>query len=266
MPEPVMPSMPRRTLLLPALAAALLLPAVAAMAGDGGHGDADWHYAGPHGPTHWNELSSDFATCARGHEQSPIAIMSRRSEERDELGDLDFHYHPGPLRIINNGHTVQVPSPADDEELVVGEQRWKLAQFHFHTPSEEQVDGTAYAMEMHFVHRNAAGELAVVAVLIRRGHDNPALHTVLDNMPVAAGPEHQVATELDLPALLPKARGYWFYEGSLTTPPCSEHVHWYVLKQPIEASPAQVAQFRKLYPRNVRPIQPLHERHVLEHR
>ncbi len=224
--------------------------------------DHGWDYRGVHGANHWSELSESFAECGRGREQSPIAID--KAVSRPDLPDLAVHYHHEPLSLINNGHTVQVVVH-DDEWLDIGEARYRLVQAHFHTPSEERLNGHTYAMELHLVHRDDQGQLAVLGVMIKRGAENPVLGQVFNNMPVGAGPEHHVDEQIDLSALLPAHLDYYGYEGSLTTPPCTEHVHWYVLREPIHASPAQIELFHKLYARNARPLQPLNARQVYQH-
>lgn len=226
-------------------------------------GHIDWNYDGDHGPKHWAELAPDFGECARGKAQSPINIS--HATPRADLPDLDVHYHTAPLRILNNGHTVQVNAP-DDDTLSVGDHRYHLAQFHFHTPSEEHLDGKTYAMELHMVHRDDEGHLAVLGVMIRNGKRNPALDHVLSHLPKDADGDHDVDDAVDPASLLPKDLSYFYYEGSLTTPPCAEHVAWYVLEHPIQASKQQIASFKKLYSHNARPIQPLNARTVYAHR
>ena len=226
-------------------------------------GHIDWNYDGDHGPKHWAELAPDFGECARGKAQSPINIS--HATARDDLPDLDVHYHTAPLRILNNGHTVQVNAP-DDDTLSIGDHRYHLAQFHFHTPSEEHVDGKTYAMELHMVHRDDEGHLAVLGVLIKHGRKNPALDHVLSHLPKDADGEHAEADDVDPASLLPQDLSYFYYDGSLTTPPCAEHVSWYVMEHPIEASNQQIARFKKLYAHNARPLQPLNERTVYAHR
>ena len=250
----------RRHLRLAALLSSLSLishPAVA------DHSPIDWDYDGDHGPKHWAELAPDFGDCGRGRAQSPIDID--HATPRADLPELDIRYRTAALRIVNNGHTVQVNVP-DGDWLDIGGHRYRLMQFHFHSPSEEHVDGQPYDMELHLVHRDEAGHLAVLGVLIQRGRANAVLDQVFANMPVGRGPEHLVAEDIDPAALLPQDHSYFYYEGSLTTPPCAEHVAWYVLEAPIEASSAQIAQFQRLYAHNARPLQPLNARPVYEHR
>lgn len=243
---------------LRSLVLALLVCAPAAHAAD-----AHWSYEGAEGPSKWAKLDSHYAECANGHAQSPIDI--RKAVKKSGLPDLAFQYNDVPLKIVNNGHTVQINEDGAGT-LSIGDHVYKLAQFHFHTPSEERINGKPYDMVAHLVHKDDAGKLAVVAVLFKKGRDNAALKPVLDNMPIGAGPEHVVSgLNFNVANLLPAARGYYHFAGSLTTPPCSEGVAWYVLKSPVEVSAAQLQQLHKLYNHNNRPIQPLNGREVVEH-
>ena len=224
-----------------------------------------WEYEGRHGPAHWGHLSPENAACERGAEQSPIDIRTAKVQRQADAPALEFDYHAVPLRLVNNGHTLQVDE-AGAGALSVAGHAYALAQFHIHTPSEERIDGKSYDMVAHLVHRDEAGKLAVVAVLFKRGRENPAFARVLANAPLAAGPEHAVAgVEVSVADLLPAQRGYYHFAGSLTTPPCSEGVQWYVLKTPVEASAAQIALFHKLYQHTNRPVQPLNGRVVVAH-
>jgi carbonic anhydrase len=218
-----------------------------------------WEYRGPHGVSHWAEIDPKFETCGNGRAQSPIDI---RDPQVASLPALDFSYGRVHPSIVNNGHTIQVNVPPG-QTLRVGDHRYELVQFHFHTPSEEHVDGKASAMVVHFVHRDAEGRLAVIAALIEPGNPNTGLETVLSHLPRHAGETLTVeGLELDLAALLPTQRRYYDYEGSLTTPPCSEQVHWMVLAQPVHVSKAAIRRFRQLFHANARPVQPLNGRVV----
>jgi carbonic anhydrase len=244
---------------------ARLLVLCALVAGSASAASPHWEYAGAHGPGHWAQLSPEYASCSMGRHQSPINIDTRGARKEAALPDLSFHYAAVPLRLVNNGHTVQVDAP-EGGTLSVGEHRYELAQFHLHTPSEERINGKAYELVVHLVHRDDEGRLAVVAVLFKRGKENTALEPVLHNMPIAAGPQHTVeGTALDPSGLLPARLGYYHFEGSLTTPPCTEGVAWYVLSTPVEASAAQLRLLHTLYSHNARPVQPLNDRAVVQH-
>ncbi len=222
------------------------------------HPAAHWSYKGNSGPSHWSELEQDFTACKVGHAQSPIDIHGAASKA---LTPIDFHYVPAGGEVVNNGHTVQINlNDAGSVGLQSGD--YKLVQFHFHTPSEETFNGKHYPLVAHLVHKNAAGELAVVAVLFKQGRENAALKQVFSEFPAMAGDKHALRAELDLTATLPKNHAYYAYTGSLTTPPCSEGVHWQVMKEPAEISKNQLSAFRKLYSMNARPVQPLHGRVV----
>lgn len=221
-----------------------------------------WTYDGAHGAAHWAEIDKGYAECKLGHAQSPIDIKSAKIDKNAPA--LEFAYQAKPLALINNGHTVQV-NETGAGTLTIGGHTYQIAQFHFHTPSEERIKGKPYDMVAHLVHKDEAGKLAVVAVLFKTGQENVALKPVLDNMPIGAGPEHTVAGVSFNPAdLLPAKLGYYHFMGSLTTPPCTEGVSWYVLTTPVELSRAQLAQFRTLYKHNARPVQPGNGREVIE--
>ncbi len=219
-----------------------------------------WEYKGHHGAPYWAELDEAFQQCTLGHKQSPIDI---RQTVKADLPKLEFHYGKVTPTIWNNGHTVQVNVPAGNT-LNVGGQSYELLQFHFHLPSEEAIKGKHYPMVAHFVHKNAAGQLGVVGVLIQSGKSDGALAPVFAHLP---RPGEKITVDdltLDLSALLPTSLGYYSFEGSLTTPPCSEGVSWMVLKQPTSLPPSQIAAFRKLIGSNARPVQPQNDRTVQE--
>ena len=140
---------------------------------------------------------------------------------------------------------------------------YKLLQFHFHTPSEEKIDGKSFPMVAHLVHKNEAGNLAVIGVLFKAGKENAALKEIFAKLPAAEGKE-PLADKFDATALLPSSLAYFSFNGSLTTPPCSEGVSWHVLKTPVEMSPKQISAFKKIFKMNARPVQPLNDRKVIE--
>ena len=220
-----------------------------------------WTYAGKEGPTAWGKLDSTFATCSIGHTQSPIDIKGATSAD---LPALKFDYKAVPLNIVDNGHTIQINYPAGST-LTVGDKTYALKQFHFHHPSEEHVNGHGYAMVAHLVHADSEGHLAVVAVLLDKGADNPLIATLWKNLPSEKGKASDIpSVTVDVNQLLPADRGYFTYAGSLTTPPCSEGVTWYVLKHQSTISVGEVAAFAKVYPTNARPIQPANNREIRE--
>ncbi|MES2296386.1 MAG: carbonic anhydrase family protein [Pseudomonadota bacterium] len=252
---------PRATALLAFVLAAALLPCQAGAAeGADQHGHG-WTYEGAAGPAHWGELKSEYAGCALGQRQSPIDI---KDTVKEALPPIDFAYRSAPLRVIDNGHTVQVNFDAGSA-ITVGGARYELLQFHVHTPSEERVGGKAYPMVAHLVHRNAEGKLAVVAVLFEQGKENALLQQVFAHIPAHKGEEVRVdQVSIALAGMLPREQGYYSFAGSLTTPPCSEDVSWMVLRSPVEMSATQLQTLRALYPNNARPPQALNGRVVKE--
>ncbi len=223
----------------------------------------EWDYGSQLGPAHWGELKPEFAACKSGHHQSPIDV---KNTQKTDLPALAFDYHPSPLRIVDNGHTIMVEY-APGSSLRVGDRQYALKQFHFHRPSEERVHGKRYEMSVHLVHADAAGQLAVVAILLENGREQPLLRELWNDLPTEKEkPSVRADVQIDVSQLLPADHGYYTFEGSLTTPPCSESVTWYVLKQPVSVSTEEVARFSKLYRDNARPVQALNDRVVKETR
>jgi carbonic anhydrase len=225
------------------------------------HG-AHWAYSGADGPAHWGDLESDYATCKTGQRQSPIDIKGAKKDST--LAPIQFDYKPSPLKIINNGHTIQI-NFAPGSSITVNGKSYALVQFHFHKPSEEEIAGKKPSMGIHLVHKDAGGALAVVAVLLKDGSANPAIQTLWANLPNTVDKETEVPNvKFNAADLLPANRNYYTFDGSLTTPPCSEGVTWFVLEATREVSPEQVAAFGNLYPSNARPIQAANSREIRE--
>lgn len=221
-----------------------------------------WSYSGGTGPSHWGAMEEAYEACGIGKMQSPIDIQTARAKP-SALPAIAFDYHPSPLRIVDNGHTVQVDY-APGSFITVGDDRYQLIQFHFHKPSEEKLDGKPFDMVVHLVHRDAQGRLAVVAVPLSRGAPNHMVDVLWSHLPREKGREGTFeSVAIDASTLLPPDRGYYAFEGSLTTPPCSEGVRWFVLKSVNSVSAAEISTFGKRYPMNARPVQPLNGRQVL---
>ena len=226
-----------------------------------------WAYDGDDGPAYWAELSPDYSLCADGSAQSPIDI--RNASELDLVG-IEFHYREtardleATNSIYNNGHTIQV-NVASGSTIVYNGISYDLLQFHFHSPNEHTIDGVAAPMEIHFVHQDPnSGTLAVVGVMLTQGEsENEAYAAVFDHMPADAGEPEAMSMPLALDSLLPEARTFYTYQGSLTTPPCSEIVRWLLLDSPVELSAEQIDAFTTIYDGIARPIQPLGKRDIL---
>jgi carbonic anhydrase len=224
------------------------------------HGAPHWKYSGGNGPDHWGALDKSFAACQLGQHQSPIDIRAAKSSD---LAPIQFAYRATPLHIINNGHTIQV-NYTPGSFITVGATRYELKQFHFHHPSEEKIDGKGFAMVAHLVHAAQNSATAVVAVLLDAGTANPTIASVWQHLPAKEGPEQKLDNvQVDVSGLLPQNHGYYTFTGSLTTPPCSENVTWFVLKTPEPISQGQADAFGKIFPLNARPTQPLNGRELL---
>jgi carbonic anhydrase len=222
---------------------------------------AHWAYNGKDGPNKWATLDPAYSECKLGHHQSPIDI---RHTKKADLPPIQFDYHASPLTIIDNGHTVMV-NYAPGSFIAVGDHRYQLTQFHFHHPSEEHINGKGSDMVIHMVHSDASGNLAVVAVLLKPGKVNPALQAVWDHLPKEKDKVAAVeGVSVNAADLLPVDHGYYTFIGSLTTPPCTEPVTWFVLKTPEEISSGEVEVFARLYPHDTRPTQKLEGRVIRE--
>ena len=242
-----------------AVAAVSLIALGAELFAEEGH--PHWSYGGATGPAKWAGLEKEFSACGVGKTQSPIDIRDAAVKPGD-LPAIGFDYKPSPLKIVDNGHTVQI-SYAPGSSITANGRRYELVQFHFHKPSEEKVNGKSYAMVAHLVHKDADSKLAVVAVLLASGAENPLIKTLWTNLPKEKEKEVEAGSvTINAADLLPKDRAYYTFAGSLTTPPCSEGVTWFVLKHPTSISGGEVSRFGKLYPMNARPTQPLNGREI----
>lgn len=220
-----------------------------------------WTYEGEEGADHWGELDPAYAACAEGMEQSPIDLTNA---EAFDLVDVATSYQASTLTILNNGHTVQANYDAGSTMTVNGH-TYELKQFHFHTPSEHTIAGQSFPLEVHFVHADADGHLAVIGVMLTEGAaDNAAFAPVFNAMPAeAAEPAVVEGATIDANAMLPEDQLYYTYRGSLTTPPCSEGVRWIVMTTPVELSAAQIEAFQSIFELNARPAQPINARGLL---
>lgn len=222
----------------------------------GAHPPAPWSYVGADGPEHWGQLDARYAACAVGQAQTPVALDGM--VPTTGLDALDFTYQPSTPKVTNNGHTVQVDLPAGSR-LDVGSSSYDLLQYHFHAPSEHTLNGQRFPLELHFVHQDTSGNLAVVGVLVKEGQANPAYDTLIAALPAKKGDTADLPSHNPL-SLLPASRSFITYSGSLTTPPCTEGLRWLVLDVPTALSAGQIAAFTALYSGNSRPLQPLNGR------
>jgi carbonic anhydrase len=222
---------------------------------------ANWDYEGPRGTLVWGKLDPAYKACGSGHEQSPVNI--RGAHLNKALQPIEFHYMSGPVTLEHNGHTIVVHVDPGSYIIANGV-RYDLQQFHFHHPSEEAVNGKLTEMVVHLVHKSADGKTAVVAVRLKQDLDKPngVLAALWPHLPQKAGATEKVADEINAGGLLPVDRGYWTYMGSLTVPPCTEGVRWFVLENELTVSRDQVRAFAYLFKVNSRPLQDLHGRRI----
>lgn len=226
------------------------------------HAHIHWGYEGAGGPENWSNLDPNNKLCATGQRQSPIDI---KDGIKVDLEPIKFNYRPSTFRVIDNGHTIQVE--VGDSSITLTGKTYELVQFHFHRPSEEKVNGQRFDMVAHLVHKADDGQLAVVAVLLERGNENPFIQTLWNNLPLEKNSSvSPPSLTIDPASLLPTSRNYYTYMGSLTTPPCTEGVLWLVMKQPAQVSTDQINIFSRLYRNNARPIQPASGRLIKEGR
>lgn len=236
--------------------AALMACSVTAMASDG----AKWTYAGESGPEQWAKLTPDNFACA-GKNQSPVDI---KGTVHAGLKPLKLAYKAAGNEVINNGHTVQV-NFAPGSTLQLDGTEFELKQYHFHAPSENQVNGQSYPLEVHLVHADKDGNLAVIGVMFKQGAENQALKALWPQLPKEANSKNALTAPLSAASLLPTKHGYFRFSGSLTTPPCSEGVRWLVMKNPVTVSKEQVAAIEGiLHHANNRPVQALNGRVIVD--
>ncbi len=242
------------------VASCISLSSLSALAS--GHGSAPhWDYDGAEGPAHWGELSPEFSVCASGKNQSPINLTGFIEAE---MKPITFDYGTAATEVINNGHSIQA-NYQPGSSITVDGHSFELKQFHFHSPSENTIDGESFPLEAHLVHADKDGNLAVVAVMFRKGAANNTVGKIWAAMPAKAGGKNALAKPVSVNGILPENRDYYRFNGSLTTPPCSEGVEWLVMKTPMSVSAEQIKAFTGVmhHPNN-RPVQPTNARPVLK--
>jgi carbonic anhydrase len=238
--------------LILALAVAGTLPAAA-------QSGAPWTYYGRKGPSSWGRLDPAYSACSKGKQQSPIDI---RGAKRDPaLKPIEFHYISGPVALVNTGVTVRV-DVAPGGYIVFNGVRYDLVEFHFHHPAEDLVDGKLSDLQIDLVHKNAAGQKAIVAVRLNEGRVNGALAALWPTLPATPGATATIQDFFNPLGLLPLDRSYWSYMGSITVPPCTEGVQWIAMQNATELAQDQLQAFARLYPDNARPPQALHGRKI----
>ncbi len=229
---------------------------------------AHWGYEAGNGPDQWGSMDPAWSLCAEGRGQSPIDLANATEFElpaseihTPSKQEVEVLNQAGVIGALDNGHTIQINSKTG-ETLSVGDKTYALVQFHFHAPSEHTVDGRHFPMEMHFVHQAQDGALAVVGVLIEDGARNPGIAPLWAQLAEAPGTETTVQIPADFAdhVFSGDFNGIYHYDGSLTTPPCSEGVKWYVGRTPTQLSRDQIEAFTAIYDHNNRPVKPLNDR------
>ncbi|WP_298775946.1 carbonic anhydrase [uncultured Shewanella sp.] len=251
-----------------------------------------WGYVGQNSPEHWGE---DFPQCELGGDQSPINIDSKKVKV-EVLPELRFTFTREPVDIEDNGHTIEVVFGDDAKQesgqsirlnysergkalnsraveieysekqdtFSVANKKFQLAQFHFHSPSENVINNQNFPMELHLVYEGKNSQFAVVAVFLSIGNENPIIRTLWEHMPVYRGQKNDIRSlNPDFSGLLPNKRGYYTFQGSFTTPPCTRDITWYVLHETVAVSKEQVEAFQKVMTDNNRPLQALNNRVIL---
>jgi len=229
----------------------------------GVHG-THWGYTGHAAPAHWSELDPKFFMCKAGSNQSPINLEKKSIVATKGLDKIEFSYTTSASSVVNNGHTVQV-NVKEGSFIKIDGIKFNLLQFHFHTPSENQIDGKNFPLEAHFVHASKDGKLAVVSVMFENGSENKVIKKIWSKMPKEEG---KVGCGLPISMIkdiLPKNKAYYRFDGSLTTPPCTEGVRWFVLQDYAHISKSQVQEFAHIvHGHDNRPVQAINARKILK--
>lgn len=238
--------------------------------------DPAWNYT----DQNWGALTSSatpppsnypYAECTIGTTQTPVDIGTTKTERI--LNGLTVNWQPFPGDYFNTGYGIQVQPYAGDLNagtLKIGKDSYDLIQLHVHEPAEHAVNGALYSAEMHFVHARVDGRLAVLGVFVTLANaSNSEFQKILDNMPNTPGVKthNKSSVVINLKKLLPNGNGRFFtYSGSLTTPPCSAGVGWYIYETPLAISPGQYDQLKSFYFGNNRQLQPLNTRTLVKNK
>lgn len=241
--------------------AALLGICLGLIAGAGAQNGAPWTYLGKTGALNWGKLDPAYRACSQGHEQSPIDIHGAHLNK--SLAPLDFHYITGTMAVENTGNLIVAHVNPGSYFLADGV-RYGLETIEFHSPSETLVHGKLTDMDVELVHRSSDGKMAIVEVRLTmdRGDPNAAMATLWAHLPAKAGVSEKTTEMVNAGGFLPRDRGYWTYSGSLTTPPCTEGVRWFVMEQDLSISREQLRQFSTLFRMCSRPPQDAHGRKI----
>jgi carbonic anhydrase len=226
------------------------------------HTTAHWGYVGEHSPVHWGDIKEEYKLCSNGKMQTPINIIATKDID---IKPIDFNYNALSKSLINNGHSIQV-NIKDGSFIKIDNIEYNLKQFHFHTPSENNINSVEYPLEAHFVHKSKDGKLAVVAVMFKEGKANLILEKIWSKLPLKV--DNKINFTLssdDIKSIIPKDNQHYKFMGSLTTPPCTENVQWLVYETPLSISKEQVTKFFNIFGHtNNRPLQDVNSRVILK--
>lgn len=226
------------------------------------HAATHWSYEGAGAPENWASLDDKFNVCGQGQSQSPIDIQTKGLTK--ESKPIEFHYTTSKINVVNNGHTIQA-NYDNGSYALIGGKKFNLLQFHFHSPSENTIDGAPADMVAHLVHKAEDGTLGVIGVLFKAGKENEFLKPIWSSLPLNSGSKTESEDTIFASNLLPEDKSYFHFTGSLTTPPCSEGVNWNVMSTTVEASTSQIEAFTSIFSKSVRPVQALNGRTVAFH-
>ncbi|MDN3723559.1 carbonic anhydrase family protein [Aequorivita sp. SDUM287046] len=223
-----------------------------------------WGYDGESSPEHWAEIEKE-STCGGSH-QSPIDIVTANVvSQASGLKASDIHYDASTLihDVTNNGHSIQYNFEAKDNYVDFKGKRYDLVQFHFHAASEHSINGMHYPLVVHLVHVSSDKEYVVLAIMVEEGKESKTFDFIETYLPVQAGETKTIGQPHSFSKYILGNFEHYYYKGSLTTPPCTEGVNWFIFTEPLSISAAQAKAIADLMPRyNYRPTQPLNDRKV----
>jgi len=229
--------------------------------------ESHWSYEGETSPEHWAELEKN-SDCA-GNRQSPVNIIDFHTvEDKEQKSQIDFFYSPKTIlnKVRNNGHSIQFDFDKGDS-IAYNQVKFNLIQIHFHEPSEHTINGVRYPIEIHLVHQSQQINYTVLSIFGIEGEESQTMEEMESFLPLKKGQEKEIEKAFDLSRLFPSDRSYYSYEGSLTTPPCTENVEWVIFKEPIVVSLEEVLKLKDNMPlENYRDEQPLNDRLVYLHK
>jgi carbonic anhydrase len=221
----------------------------------------NWSYSGETGPDHWAAMNNDYSACGSGKTQSPIDLKWHKPVKASAMS---ANYKSSKAFVSDNGHSIQMAFDMGGSIKIKG-QTYDLMQVHFHSPSEHTLSGKQFPLEAHFVHKNADGKTVVLAAFFKEGKENAVITKIWNAIPNPPAPASANDMQISAKDLMPPMKTYYEYTGSMTTPPCTEDIHWMVFNTPLNISKAQIETLHKFHADNNRPTQSLNDRKVINH-